>query len=222
MRAIAIENLKGGVGKTVTTISLAHILTENYGKKVLVVDCDGQCNLTRFYLGEVPDTTTLAEVLEGNHEPYWLDNVIEVKPRLMLLPASQNLYRLDLAALRRGRTDRGYEILQYLLPENHELKRYGAEPFVLPADVYTAPDRRGEAGWTWYTGSAGWYFRVVTEELLGLKLREGKLYIEPNLPSAMPSYSVTWIDRQSHLHRIDCDRGRLYVDGDPYLGRGIG
>ena len=129
---------------------------------------------------------------------------------------------LALAALRRGRTDRGYEILQYLLPENHELKRYGAEPFVLPADVYTAPDRRGEAGWTWYTGSAGWYFRVVTEELLGLKLREGKLYIEPNLPSALPSYSVTWIDRQSHLHRIDCDRGRLYVDGDPYLGRGIG
>lgn len=129
---------------------------------------------------------------------------------------------LALAALRRGRADRGYEILQYLLPENHELKRYGAEPFVLPADVYTAPDRRGEAGWTWYTGSAGWYFRVVTEELLGLKLREGKLYIEPNLPSALPSYSVTWIDRQSHLHRIDCDRGRLYVDGDPYLGRGIG
>ena len=102
MRAIAIENLKGGVGKTVTTISLAHILTEAYGRKVIVVDCDGQCNLTRFYLGEVPDTVTLAEVLEGRHEPYWLDNVIEVKPRLMLLPASQELYRLDLAALRRG------------------------------------------------------------------------------------------------------------------------
>ncbi len=102
MRAIAIENLKGGVGKTVTTISLAHILTETYGKRVLVVDCDGQCNLTRFYLGEVPDTVTLAEVLEGNHDPYWMDNVIGVKPRLLLLPASQELYRLDLAALRRG------------------------------------------------------------------------------------------------------------------------
>ena len=68
MRAIAIENLKGGVGKTVTTISLAHILTEAYGRKLIVVDCDGQCNLTRFYLGEVPDTVTLAEVLEGNHK----------------------------------------------------------------------------------------------------------------------------------------------------------
>lgn len=129
---------------------------------------------------------------------------------------------LALAALRRGRTDRGYEILQYLLPENHDIKRYGAEPFVLPADVYTAPGHEGEAGWSWYTGSAGWYFRVVTEELLGLKLREGKLYIEPKLPAALPSYSVTWIDSQSRLHRIDCDRGHIYVDGDPYLGRGIG
>ncbi len=129
---------------------------------------------------------------------------------------------LALAALRRGRTDQGYQILQYLLPENHDIKRYGAEPFVLPADVYTAPGHEGEAGWSWYTGSAGWYFRVVTEELLGLKLKEGKLYIEPKLPSALPSYSVTWIDRQSQLHRIDCDRGCIYVDGDPYLGRGIG
>lgn len=102
MRAIAIENLKGGVGKTVTTISLAHVLVESYRKRVLVVDCDGQCNLTRFYLGEVPDTITLAEVLTGDHEPYWLDNVIGVRPGLWLLPASQELYRLDLAAIRHG------------------------------------------------------------------------------------------------------------------------
>ena len=129
---------------------------------------------------------------------------------------------LAMAALRRGRVEQGYEILQYLLPENHDLKLYGAEPFVLPADMYTAPGHEGEAGWSWYTGSAGWYFRAVTEELLGLRLREGKLYIEPRLPAALPSYSLTWIDRLNHLHRIDCDRGHIYVDGDPYLGRGIG
>lgn len=101
MRTIAIENLKGGVGKTVTTISLAHILVEDYRKRVLVVDCDGQCNLTRFYLGQVPDAPTLAEVLTGAHEPYWQDNVLSVRPGLWLLPASQELYRLDLAAIRR-------------------------------------------------------------------------------------------------------------------------
>ena len=102
MRTIAIENLKGGVGKTVTTISLAHILVETYHQRVMVVDCDGQCNLTRFYLGEVPDTVTLAEVLTGDHEPYWDDNLIGIRPGLWLLPASQNLYRLDLAAIKNG------------------------------------------------------------------------------------------------------------------------
>ena len=121
---------------------------------------------------------------------------------------------LAMAALDRGRVEQGYEILQYLLPENHEPGRYAAEPFVLAADVYSATGRQGEAGWSWYTGSALWYFRVVTRELLGLKLRDGKLHIEPRLPAALPSYSATWRDGQGHLHRIDCDRGHIYVDGD--------
>ena len=108
MRAIAIENLKGGVGKTVTTISLAHVLVESYRKRVLVVDCDGQCNLTRFYLGEVPDTVTLAEVLTGEHEPYWLDNVQETGiPGLRLIPATSGLYGLDVSAIQRGSTSLG-------------------------------------------------------------------------------------------------------------------
>lgn len=102
MRTIAIENLKGGVGKTVTTISLAHILVEEYHQRVLLVDCDGQCNLTRFYLGNVPDTTTLADVLTGNMEPLWEDNLIGVRPGLWLLPAGQQLYSLDLAAIQHG------------------------------------------------------------------------------------------------------------------------
>lgn len=102
MKTFAVENMKGGVGKTVTTISLARILTEDYQKRVLLVDCDGQCNLTRFYLEEVPEDLTLVEVLSGNGEPYWMDNVIAVCPRLFLLPASPELYRLDLAAIRHG------------------------------------------------------------------------------------------------------------------------
>ena len=40
---------------------------------------------------------------------------------------------------------------------------YGAEPFVLAADVYSAPERYGRAGWSWYTGSAGWFYRAARE-----------------------------------------------------------
>ena len=48
MRSIAIMNNKGGVGKTVTAINLADILVRDYHQRVVLVDCDGQANLTRF------------------------------------------------------------------------------------------------------------------------------------------------------------------------------
>ena len=69
------------------------------------------------------------------------------------------------ACFRQGRREDGLRLLRMLLPENHDPVRYEAEPFVLAADVSAAPGREGQAGWTWYTGSAGWFFRVAREEL---------------------------------------------------------
>ena len=69
------------------------------------------------------------------------------------------------ACFRQGRREDGLRLLRMLLPENHDPRRYEAEPFVLAADVSAAPGREGQAGWTWYTGSAGWFFRVAWEEL---------------------------------------------------------
>ena len=129
---------------------------------------------------------------------------------------------LAMACFRRGRVDAGFEILNLLLPENHDLSVYGAEPFVLAADVYAAPGHEGEAGWSWYTGSSGWFFRVVTEELLGLKLRDGKLYIRPKLPAAMDGYTANWTDFSGVQHRIEAKGGKITVDGKKYSGEGIG
>ena len=83
------------------------------------------------------------------------------------------------ACFRAGRPDAGREILSMLLPEGKEISRYGAEPYVRPADVCAAPGHEGAAGWTWYTGSAGWFFRTVTEDLLGVRLRGGKITADP-------------------------------------------
>lgn len=69
---------------------------------------------------------------------------------------------------------------------------YGAEPFVIPADVCAAPERYGEAGWNWYTGSAGWFFRTAAEELLGLRLRGGKLSFSPRLPESWDGFEAEW------------------------------
>ena len=93
-----------------------------------------------------------------------------------------------------------------LLPENALAERYEAEPFVLPADVCSAPGRIGCAGWTWYTGSAGWYFRAVCEGLLGLRLKDGKLQARPG---ALGDYTVEWTDTQGTRHRVEAREGKI-------------
>ena len=128
---------------------------------------------------------------------------------------------LAMALLREGRTDDGYAILQAVLPQAHDPERYEAEPFVLAADVCTG-DAAEQAGWTWYTGSSGWFLRVTAEDLLGLKLRGGVLYPEPKLPSTWNGCTVHWRDGAGLQHTIAISRDGITVDGKPYTGGGVG
>lgn len=91
-----------------------------------------------------------------------------------------------------GRTREGYELLRDLLPETHNTQRYLVEPYVLAGDVSMADGQLGRGGWSWYTGAAGWYYRTVQEELLGLTLHEGLLTIRPQLPQSWKECHVTW------------------------------
>ena len=102
MRTIAIMNNKGGVGKTVTAINLADILVRDYKKRVLLADCDGQCNLTDFFFPALDEGLSVAEVLTGTCEPLWSDNIMPIRDGLDLLPGSEDLYTLDLQALLYG------------------------------------------------------------------------------------------------------------------------
>jgi N,N'-diacetylchitobiose phosphorylase len=69
--------------------------------------------------------------------------------------------------------------------------RYKVEPYVVTADIYSAPQHVGRGGWTWYTGSAGWMFRVALESILGVTIREGKtLALCPCVPAEWPGYAV--------------------------------
>jgi len=125
------------------------------------------------------------------------------------------------ACLHSGRIEDGWELLELLLPETHDPRRYAAEPWVLPADVGAVPGREGEAGWTWYTGSAAWYFRVVTEDLLGLQLRGGQLFLRPRLPAALPRCRVRWTNRAGKRFDIRFENGEITVDGEKYHGQGL-
>ena len=104
MKTIAIMNNKGGVGKTVTAINLADILVADHKQRVVLVDCDGQANLTRFFLpgADKLDLVTTADVLRGDCEQLWSDNLVPIRPGLDLLPSSSDLYELDLQAIKDG------------------------------------------------------------------------------------------------------------------------
>jgi cyclic beta-1,2-glucan synthetase len=98
------------------------------------------------------------------------------------------------ALLRRG--DTAHELLGFINPINRSsdragVTRYRVEPYAVAADIYSAPAHVGRGGWTWYTGAAGWTYRVTIEALLGIK-REGQwLRIEPCVPAGWPGYKVT-------------------------------
>lgn len=129
---------------------------------------------------------------------------------------------LAMSCFELGMAEQGYELLRLLLPQGHDMRRYQAEPFVLAADVYSAPGHEGEAGWTWYTGSAGWFFRVVTQQLFGLRLEAGKLYVKPCLPPSLQGYICSWRDGSGCEHEIRVENGAVRVDGSEYNGEGIG
>ncbi len=91
-----------------------------------------------------------------------------------------------------GMTDEGRRVLEALLPQGRPNEIYPTEPYILAADVYTAPGHVGRGGWTWYTGAAGWFKRVALENLLGLRLIGGKLHVSPSLPSGWDGYELDW------------------------------
>ncbi len=99
---------------------------------------------------------------------------------------------LAMACFRLERPADGWAVLKALLPESHPTELYQAEPYVLAADVSHAPGRVGRAGWSWYTGAAGWYWQIAVQELLGLKVTEERLTVEPNLPPDWPGYEARW------------------------------
>jgi cyclic beta-1,2-glucan synthetase len=104
-----------------------------------------------------------------------------------------------------GENKRAWELLAMINPVNHarspdEIATYKVEPYVVAADVYALPPYTGRGGWTWYTGSAGWMYRLIVESLLGLRLETDKLSFAPCLPADWEKFKVHYRYRETIYH----------------------
>jgi len=94
-----------------------------------------------------------------------------------------------------GRTERAWELFALINPILHgatseDIAIYKVEPYVAAADVYAVHPHTGRGGWTWYTGTAAWMYRLVVECLLGVNREGDHLLLEPKFPAAWNSYKV--------------------------------
>jgi cyclic beta-1,2-glucan synthetase len=102
-----------------------------------------------------------------------------------------------LATALQGHGDRAFELYQMINPVTHassadDVTVYKVEPYVVAADVYTAEGHLGRGGWTWYTGSASWLYRVGLEAILGFNKAGDVLEINPCIPPAWKEFSITY------------------------------
>ncbi|MEI8027486.1 MAG: glucoamylase family protein [Pseudomonadota bacterium] len=104
-----------------------------------------------------------------------------------------------------GKNQQAWELLHMINPVNHaltesDLEIYKVEPYVMAADVYAVEPHVGRGGWTWYTGSAGWMYRLILESLLGITLKVDRLFFQPCVPDDWNSYQVKYRYRSSYYH----------------------
>ncbi len=133
------------------------------------------------------------------------------------------------AYLLRGDGDEALSLFDLINPISHALtaedaRRYVVEPYVVPADVYAVQPHVGRGGWTWYTGSAAWFYRVALGYLYGLRVewRDGRrhLVIDPCIPKDWAGFEMTYRTGQVSYHiRVENPRGvnrgvaRIELDG---------
>ena len=96
-----------------------------------------------------------------------------------------------------GFGDKATELYRMINPIEHSrtknaANKYKVEPYVIPADIYGVGNLAGQGGWTWYTGSSSWYYKAGIEYILGLKIRNGVMNIEPCIPKDWKEYNIKY------------------------------
>jgi cyclic beta-1,2-glucan synthetase len=132
-----------------------------------------------------------------------------------------------------GESERAWELFALLNPIHHggtprQIATYKVEPYVVAADVYAVAPHLGRGGWTWYTGSAGWMYRLLIETLLGVNLEGDQLRLAPRVPKIWTTFKIHYRYRQTVYHititRLAADAADanlLSLDGQEMSGQNI-
>ena len=129
-----------------------------------------------------------------------------------------------------GEREKAWELFRMINPVNHALDAaavgvYKVEPYVAAADVYAVAPHVGRGGWTWYTGSAGWMYRLIIESLLGLHREGAALRLEPCIPAGWPGFTIRYRFGDT-VYRITVTQAagearKLSLDGIEQQGQSI-
>ncbi len=116
-----------------------------------------------------------------------------------------------------GDHEKAWELFALLNPIHHggtpeQIATYKVEPYVVAADIYAMAPHVGRGGWTWYTGSAGWMYRLLVESLLGVHLEGDQLRLLPRLPKNWTTYKIHYRYRMTTYH-ITIARRDATADG---------
>jgi cyclic beta-1,2-glucan synthetase len=133
---------------------------------------------------------------------------------------------MAMAFAKLGDSKRAWELMTMINPINHgnspeSIATYKVEPYVAAADVYAVHPHMGRGGWTWYTGSAGWMYRLIMESLLGMRLEADRLSFTPLLPPDWDGFTVHYRYRETVYHiavtrrKADGDLASVVVDNFP-------
>jgi cellobiose phosphorylase len=104
-----------------------------------------------------------------------------------------------------GDSRRAWELTSMINPLNHAITSegmmtYKVEPYVMSADVYGVTPHTGRGGWSWYTGSAGWMYRLIMESILGLRLEVDRLHVVPCIPADWQTFKIHYRYRETVYH----------------------
>ncbi|MCI0362153.1 MAG: hypothetical protein L0211_27035 [Planctomycetaceae bacterium] len=130
-----------------------------------------------------------------------------------------------------GDAERAMELFDLINPVLHAATpegviRYQVEPYVAAADVYGVAPHIGRGGWTWYTGSAAWMYRVALESILGFELRGQHLRVRPCIPADWPAFEIDF-RRGRATYKItyrngpNFSRPQVWLDGERHSGEEI-